>query len=242
MSSGRSESGVTFCRTAQAAATREIRIMPPATAIVHVPDEDLVYPSSDGEPMAETTLHVQAIIWLFEALQDFFRNVADAFVAADLMLYWAEGNPSACKAPDVMIVKGVDKRARRSWLSWRENNPVPNAIFEIASKGTWRENLYEKRRLYGELRVPEYFVFDPEAVYLRPALQGFRMNENGIYVPIEPDAQDRLKSEQLGLYVRAEVSMLRLIDAATGEPVLTKDERIAQLQALLEQATGKKAP
>jgi Uma2 family endonuclease len=216
--------------------------MPPATVIVQETDEDLLYPSSDGEPMAETTIHVQAIIWLFEALQDVFRNVADVFVAADLMWYWEEGNPGACKAPDVMVVKGVEKRERRSWLGWREANPIPNAIFEIGSKGTWRENLYEKRRVYAQLHVPEYFLFDPEALYLRPALQGFRCNENGIYVPIDPDAQDRLKSEQLGLYLRAEGAMLRLIDAATNEAVLTKDERIAQLQALLEQTTGKQAP
>jgi Uma2 family endonuclease len=223
--------------------------MPAVTVIVRDPDEDLLYPSSDGEPMAETTLHVQAMIWLFEALQDFFRSAADVFVAADLMWYWEQGNPSACKAPDVMVVKGVDKRERRSWLSWRESNAIPNAIFEIACKGTWRENLYDKCRLFSELRAPEYFLFDPEAIYLRPALHGFRCNENGIYVPIEPDAQDRLKSEQLGLYLRAEGGMVRLIDAATSEPVLTKDERlaqkderIAQLQALLEQAAGKQAP
>jgi Uma2 family endonuclease len=223
--------------------------MTPATVIVPDQEEDSLYPSSDGEPMAETTLHVQAIIWLFEALQDLFRSAADVFVAADLMWYWEEGNQNACKAPDVMVVKGVDKRERRSWLGWRERNPTPNAVFEIASKGTWRENLYAKPRLYAQLRVPEYFLFDPEALYLRPALQGFRANENGIYVPIEPDADGRLKSEQLGLYLRAEGGMLRLIDATTSAPVLTKDERlaqqderIAQLQALLDQATGKKAP
>jgi Uma2 family endonuclease len=214
--------------------------MPPTTG--QAIEQEISYPSSDGEPMAETTLHIQAIILLFEAVQDFFRNVADAFVAADLFWYWEEGNPKARRAPDVMVVKGVDKRERRSFFSWLENGAVPSTIFEIASENTWREDLYEKHRLYARLRVPEYFMFDPEALYLRPALLGFRCNEHGVYVPLEPDKQGRLKSEELGVYLMAEGAMLRLIDAATGQLVLTKDERIAQLQALLEQATGKKTP
>jgi Uma2 family endonuclease len=140
-----------------------------------------------------------------------------------------------------MVVKGVDKRERRSFFSWQENNAVPCVIFEMASQSTWREDLYEKRRVYGQLGVREYFLFDPEAQYLRPALQGFRLNGQGLYVPLEPDAEDRLTSEELRLHLRAEGAKLRLIDAATGQPVLTKDERIAQLQAQLEQAKGKQA-
>jgi Uma2 family endonuclease len=149
--------------------------------------------------------------------------------------YWEEGNPQARRAPDVMVVKGVGRAERRSFQSWREHNAIPCFIVEIVSEGTWREDLYEKRRLYAELGVREYFLFDPEAAYLRPALQGFRWSEPGVYVPLEADAEDRLHSEEIGLYLRAEGGMLRLLDAATGQPVLTKDERIAQLQALLEQ-------
>ena len=84
---------------------------------------------------------------------------------------------------------------------------------------------------------------------MRPALVGFRCNANAEYIPIDADDEDRIKSEQLGVYLRAEGTMLRLIDATTGEAVLTKDEfiarmeqRVAQLQAMVEQATGNKAP
>ena len=197
---------------------------------------EIDYPSSDGQPMAETTLHVKAIILLLQALQDFFRNASDVFLAADLFWYWEEGNPNARKAPDVMVVKGVANQERRSFCSWQENNAIPCVLFEIASQGTWREDLYEKRRLYAELGVREYFLFDPEALYLRPALQGFRRNDHGIYVPLEPDTEDRLRSEELGVSLGVEGPILRLVNAATGQPVLTKDERIAQLQALLDQA------
>ena len=41
------------------------------------------YPSGDGQPMAETWLHVQAIMLLHQALEDFFRARPDVFIASD---------------------------------------------------------------------------------------------------------------------------------------------------------------
>ena len=67
----------------------------------------------------------------------------------------------------------------------------------MASENTWREDLGEKRRLYERLGVREYFLFDPEGEYLRPRLIGFRLVE-GRYELIEPDADDRLRSDELG--------------------------------------------
>jgi Uma2 family endonuclease len=169
-------------------------------------------------------------------MEDFLVNRLDIFVAADIFWYWEEGNPQARRAPDLLVVKGVGRTSRRSFFSWQEHGAVPCLIVEISSEHTWREDLFDKRHLYARLGVQEYFLFDPEALYLRPALQGFHRNPHGVYVPVEPDREDRLKSEELGLYLRGEGAMLRLIDAATDQPVLTKDERIDQLQVLLDQS------
>jgi Uma2 family endonuclease len=213
-------------------------LAPPPTAKL----EEIQYPSSDGKPMAETPIHVRAIMLLYQALEDVFTALTDVYIAADMFWYWEEGNPQARRAPDVMVVKGVGRAERRSFFSWRENGAVPNVIVEFASEHTWREDLFEKRRLYAELGVREYFIFDPEALYLRPVLQGFRRNEHGLYVPLEPDTDERLKSEELGLCLRGEGTMLRLVDAATGRVIPTREERVGQLeaevarlQALLEQ-------
>jgi Uma2 family endonuclease len=192
---------------------------------------EVYYPSSDGEPMAETEIHVLAIIALLELLKHFLASRTDIYIAADMFWYWEEGNSAARRAPDVMVIKGVGREVRRSFFSWRENGAVPCFIVEFASENTWREDLYEKRRLYAALGVREYFIFDPEALYLRPTLQGFRLDERGNYVPLEPDTADRLKSEELGLYLLGEGTMLRLIDAATGLPVPTREERVGQLEA-----------
>jgi len=182
--------------------------------------------------MAETGLHVQAIMLLFQALLD--ARPATDFVAADMFWFWEEDHPESRVAPDVMVVKGVGRSDRRSFFTWREGGAVPCVVFEMASENTWREDLGEKRRLYERLGVREYIMFDPEGEYLRPRLRGFRLLE-GRYELIDPDADDRLRSEELGLMLKAEGLMLRLFDGTTGAPVLTRQERVEQERRLVEQ-------
>lgn len=206
-----------------------------ATDVRTADDVEVIYPSSDGQPMAETPIHVRAIILLFQALEDnLFPRRPDDYVAADMLWYWEEGKPSACRAPDVMVIKGVGQAPRRSFFSWRENGAVPAVIVEFASEKTWRDDLYEKTRLYAALDVREYFIFDPEGSYLRPQLWGFRLREPGRYGPLEPGLDDRLDSEELGLSLRGEGTMLRLIDAA-GRPIPTREERTEQERQLVAQ-------
>ena len=69
-----------------------------------------------------------------------------------------------------MVIKGVGRAQRRSFFSWREGGAIPCLIVEIASASKWREDLYVKRRVYEQLGVREYFLFDPEALYLRPGV------------------------------------------------------------------------
>ena len=101
--------------------------------------EEVEYPSSDGQPMAETGIHVQTIMLLYQALQDALP--ATEFIAADMFWYWEEGQPKSHVAPDVMVVKGVGRSYRRSFFTWREGGAVPCIVFEMASENTWREDL-----------------------------------------------------------------------------------------------------
>jgi Uma2 family endonuclease len=197
------------------------------TKIEHEVESEPYYPSGDGEPMAETPIHVLAIMLLFEALQDFFRGRPDVYIGSNMFWYWEKGNAAARRAPDVMVIPGVGRADRRSFFSWRENGAVPAVIFEVASEKTWQENLEEKRHEYERLGVKEYFVFDPEAIYVRPPLRGFRLAK-GAYRAVKAATDGRLTSKQLGLHLAAEGRMLRLSDARSGERVLTREECIAQ--------------
>jgi Uma2 family endonuclease len=192
------------------------------------------YPCSDGAPMGETLVHVEAIMRLHLALQHFFRNRTNVLIASDLFWYWEEGVPASCCAPDTMVVLGVPREDRRSFFSWLEKNPRPDAVFEMASENTWRDNLRAKKDLYERLKVPEYFIFDPLVEYLDPPLRGFRLRGK-TYRPLKPAADGSLVSKELGLRLVPEGRMLRLIDVATGEKVPTNEEQVEQERQLVEQ-------
>jgi Uma2 family endonuclease len=190
-------------------------------------EEDL-YPCSDGLPMGETPDHVQAIMLLYVALWDYFRpRRPDIYIAANMFWYFEEGIPSANVSPDVMVIPEIGHAERLYFLGWKEKRPAPAVVFEMASKSTWRENLGEKRRLYERLGVAEYFVFDPQAEYVKPPLRGFRLKGTA-YEKVAAEPDGGMTSQELGLRLIPEGSMLRLVDAQTGDPVPTKDERIEQ--------------
>jgi Uma2 family endonuclease len=197
-----------------------------ATPSIVPPGEDEIdYPASDGEPMAESGIHVQAILQLFVSFEDHLP--ATDFIAADMYWYWEKDHPESRVAPDLMVVKGVGRAERRSFFTWREGGAIPCIVFEMASEHTWREDLWEKRPKYERLGVREYILFDPEGEYLRPRLQGFRLVEDR-YEPIVLDAEDRLRSEELGYLMRPQGLVLRLFDATTGALVPTRQEQVDQ--------------
>ena len=190
------------------------------------------YPDSDGQPMGETHLHVMAIFHLFAALTRFFGNRDDVYVAADMFLYYEQGNPKACKAPDVMVVAGVaSNHWRRSFRTWEEG-VVPTVVFEVTSPSSRHEDEIAKPRVYAALGVKEYFVFDPDRAELKSGLAGYRL-EGGVYRPLSPDAAGLLTSQELGLsfeadYPEADYPLLRVIDVRTGKRLLTDSERDEQ--------------
>lgn len=178
---------------------------------------EVIYPDSDGEPMAETGIHVHTILHLYGALLNHYRHREDVYVAADMFLYYEKGNPKARKAPDVMVIHGVPSAPeRRSFRLWEEG-AAPAVIFEITSKATWVEDLVTKSGLYARLGVKEYIIFDPLEEYLENTLQGFRLEDKD-YIPLDaPD--ERLFSEQLGLVMLREGTNLRLVDPTSSERV-----------------------
>ena len=208
------------------------------TTTPELDDSDVYYPGEDGEPMGETFIHVKAIIDLFTTLRAHLGDRPDVFLASDIFWYWEKGNNKARRAPDVMLIKGVDGRSKRqSFFTWRENGAVPCVIFEFSSEGTWKEDLFEKRFLYARLGVRELFLFDPENLLLYPQLQGFRLNAQGESEPIQPDRRQRLWSEELGLWVQPGEQLVRLTDPKNGRPILNPDE---QAQAALKQVKAAK--
>jgi Uma2 family endonuclease len=182
------------------------------------------YPESDGKPMGETDVHIDALIYLREALRDYFRDDPQMYVAGNMFLYYEEGNPSACVAPDVFVVQGVAKGERRTYRLWEEGQP-PAVVFEITSRGSRLEDLGTKRAVYAMLGVLEYFLYDPLGEYLRPPLQGYRLEE-GEFQRLPHGVAGGFTSQTLGLELRLEHDRLRVFNPTSGERLLTPAEAL----------------
>jgi hypothetical protein len=166
-------------------------------------------------------------------LQDFYANREDVYIASDMFWYWIEGDNGTRVAPDVMMIHGVPSHERRTFRSFDEGGAKPSIIFEMASQGTWKEDEEDKLRLYEELGVEEYYLFDPEWMYLSSPLKGYQLH-NGAYRRLHP-VEKRLTSK-FGFQLAPEGTMLRLFWGTTGEPIPTREEAVEQAQARWKQA------
>jgi Uma2 family endonuclease len=125
---------------------------------------DVVYPESDGQPIAENTLQFRWIVTIKEGLEALFRNRPDVFIAGDFFWYPVEGDPRIHVAPDVMIVFGRPKGDRPSYMQWEEGGIAPQVIFEILSPGNRTWEMEQKLLFYERHGVQEYYVYDPEMI------------------------------------------------------------------------------
>lgn len=190
-------------------------------------EQEIEYPTADGQPMAETTLHRKVMFDLIQGLEGRYASVPDVWVGGNLFLCYEQGNPRACMAPDVLLAKGVAKWDRPNYLLWEEK--PPSLVVEVTSRKTRREDKRDKKDTYERIGVEEYLMFDPYGEYLRPPLQGLRL-ERGRYqqIPLEPDGS--LISRTTGLRFQREGERLRMVDPKTGKRLLWHDEIHAKVE------------
>ena len=196
-------------------------------------EQEIEYPTSDGQPMAETTLHRKVMSNVIGALERRYADVPDVWVGGNLLLYYQEGDPKKSVSPDVLLVRGVAKQDRDVYLLWEEKPPA--LIFEITSRKTRREDTDSKPNLYERLGVKELVLFDPRGEYLKPRFQGYRL-ERGRYRPIPLNSDGALDLVTIGVTALPEGRQLRLVDTATGEKLLWVEEEAVARQAAEERA------
>ena len=86
--------------------------------------------------MGEMDVHIDALIYLREALKDYFREAPQVYVAGNMLLYYEEGNPAACVAPDVFVVQGVAKHERRIYKLWEEDQLARRCVGDYLAQHT----------------------------------------------------------------------------------------------------------
>lgn len=135
--------------------------------------EDLTeYPAELKKEMGETALHYLLGSEFFHLLRTFFAERNDISVAANQMVYYEKRNTKKWLAPDVFICFGVENKLRRTFKVWEEG-VFPQVVVEIASDSTFENDLGGKRLDYERLGVEEYYLLDPERLYLPSPLMAF---------------------------------------------------------------------
>ena len=110
---------------------------------------EIVYPDSDGKPMADNTKQ--------------FVDDESVFVAGDLLWYPVEGRPDIYVAPDVLVAFSRPKGDRGSYKQWQERQIAPQVVFEIVSPGNTTKEMSRKLLFYNHYGVEEYYMYDPDS-------------------------------------------------------------------------------
>jgi Uma2 family endonuclease len=203
----------------------------PAEVGVTLPPTQAELPYDDGIPM-ESQRHKLQMDILIDALTLWLAERPDGYVGGNMFVYFsmAQVRDRDFRGPDFFAVLGVPKGERKSWVVWEEEK-APDVVIELLSESTARADKHEKKLIYqNQLRVPEYFWFDP---FNPDDFAGFSLQQ-GVYQPLNPNERNQLVSQALGLglqlwqgiYKGVETTWLRWANL-TGEvlPTAEEDER-----------------
>ncbi len=160
---------------------------------------NILYPDSDGMPMAENTLQFQWIVTIQGGLDAQYRDDPAVFVAGDLLWYPVEGDPTIRQAPDALVAFGRPKGYRGSYMQWEEDGVAPQVVFEVLSPGNRAGEMQRKFEFYQRYGVEEYYLYDPDRVLLSgwlrngdaltkiPIMQGWTSPRLGIRFELAED-------------------------------------------------------
>ena len=132
----------------------------PATFRSPITDE-ILYPESDGEPMAESTYQFHLITTLQGGIDAMFAERDDVLCAGDLFWYPVEGSPQIRVAPDIMVVFGRPRGDRSSYMQWVEDGTPPQVVIEIISPSNDPTEMMDKLEFYDTYGVEEYYTYNP---------------------------------------------------------------------------------
>jgi Uma2 family endonuclease len=131
------------------------------------PAASIVYPESDGAPMADNMKQAEWMVMLFGNLS----IVLDCFVGMNNFWFPVEGEPEVRLAPDVYVAFGRPKGYRASYKQWEENDVPVTVVFEIRSPANTEPEMEHKYCFYEEHGVEEYYIYDPDRNYLEVYLR-----------------------------------------------------------------------
>lgn len=208
----------------------------------HLPPDDWrkenLFPESHEDDMGESTIHYNLISYIFNSLKVFLSNQTNVFIAANLNFYYDEDDPKKYYTPDTMIAFGISNHNRKTYKLWEEEL-CPQIMFEVASDSTWKKDISDKVEVYERLGAEEYYILDPENLYLPLPLMAYRRDETG-RLRLVMTENARVLSPLLNLEIVWTENRFRLFDPEKQEFLLTTEEMKAELDRLKSELKSRK--
>jgi Uma2 family endonuclease len=135
------------------------------------------------------------------SLRNYAREQGLAWYVASMLpirYEWPNSSSKKQLSPDT-FVSFVQDRIRTSY-DLEEEGMFPPFVLEVVSPSSTARDQGDKRRAYDLLGVSEYALFTPRE-NAPSTLEGYLRDESGQLVRWEPDADGRLWSAVLGLYL-----------------------------------------
>ncbi|MGB8861971.1 MAG: Uma2 family endonuclease [Ilumatobacteraceae bacterium] len=126
--------------------------------------DDVIYPESDDQPMAENFLQSIVIRTIVTGFERLYADRPDIIVGGDFFWYPVKGSPTTVVAADAMVIvevpHPVDIFTIGSYRQWEHGGHPALAVEVLSPSNSWAE-MARKRRFYHHHGVDEYWVFDP---------------------------------------------------------------------------------
>ena len=200
--------------------------------------DKLEFNPDDPDPMPDAMYQYPVLEEIFQVLRAHLAGMGppeDIFRGSNTFICYDRRDPNVRVGPDLYIAFGVDAKAiedRKMYLPWEAGKP-PDFVLEVASESTARQDIINKRRIYAEIGVPEYWRFDRSGgEYYGQALSGERL-VGGSYeqmeLTTEPDGILKGYSPVLGLSLAWRDGLLRFYNPQTGTYLPNLEELTAAL-------------
>jgi Uma2 family endonuclease len=183
----------------------------------------VVYPDSDGKPMAE---HEWQTV-LRGNLEYLFRDRPDVLVGGGRPIFPDAAEPEASQTPNVYVAFDRANGRRTRSKVWEEGGIFPQVVFEVQPPKRQGSDVRNKRRFYCRYGVEEYYVF-----HLGWSGLTIWVRDREHFVGIDVDEPNGFISPRLGLHFRLTEEAEVITSLPDGRPLLT----VPELRALIEQS------
>ena len=209
--------------------------------------DDVIYPDSDGEPMAENFLQSIVIRTLVYGFERLFGGRDDILVGGDFFWYPIEGKLATVVAADAMVIvdlpRPFDIFRNGSYRQWEHGGHPALAVEVLSPSNTWSE-MTRKRLFYDQHGVDEYWVYEPRdgtfEVWVREA-------DRLVAVPnpaggwISPTTGVHVRVEGLDLILHDSDGIRRWLPAAEESALLDAETARANAEAARANAEAARA-